>query len=496
MAKEVNPNQYYQLRLDKIKEERDRNVCVYPHFYPQSMSLHEFRDIYQTKMQNGEHIDKIYYLTGRVNTVRNASKKLTFIDIYQGVANLQVLANKGFYEVSDNFKLDNSRINTRDCIGIKGYPHRSKTGELSILALEIVWLAPCLHLIPDKLEDKEIRYRQRYLDLLVNKNNINIFKVRSKIIKFLREFLDKKDFIEVETPMMHHIAGGATAKPFVTHHNDLNRDMFLRVAPELYLKMCIVSGMDRVYELGKQFRNESIDLTHNPEFTSLEFYMAYTDYHMLMTLTEVLLSQLVYNLHGKYIIKVGNQDIDFTPPYRKITMVGALEQKLNILFPRPLDSQECIEYILNVLADKGLECSPPHTAPRLMDKLVGEYLEVDCINPTFICDHPMMMSPLAKEHRSHPELTERFELFVNQKELCNAYTELNDPEVQRQRFMDQVKMKDVDDEVQLPDESFCRALEYGLPPTAGWGMGIDRLVMLMTNKDSIREVLLFPMLRN
>lgn len=490
--KQINPNQYHQLRLNKIKEEKN----VYPHFFPQSMSLLHFRNQYVNKMHNGEHIDQTYYLTGRVNTIRKSSSKLTFIDIYQGEAELQILVNLSHYDKPDNFKTDLAKINIRDSIGVKGYPHRSKTGELSLLTLDIQRLSPCLHMIPNCLEDKETRYRQRYLDLLVNKENINIFKTRAKIISFLRNFLDQKEFIEVETPMMHYIAGGATARPFKTHHNNLNRDMFLRIAPELYLKMCVIGGMDRVYELGKQFRNESIDLTHNPEFTSLELYMAYADYQMLMTLTESLLSELVYYLYGKYIIQIGNQMIDFTPPYRKISLVDTLEKKLGTSFPRPLDSIKCVEYMKNILDSKKIECSPPHTAPRLMDKLVEKYLEADCINPTFIYDYPTMMSPLAKDHRNKSELTERFELFVSGRELCNAYTELNDPSVQRERFMQQMKMKDIDDEVQLPDESFCQALEYGLPPTAGWGMGIDRLVMLMTNKDSIREVLLFPMLRN
>ena len=293
--------------------------------------------------------------------------------------------------------------------------------------------------------------------------------------------------------MMHHVAGGATAKPFITHHNDLNRDMFMRVAPELYLKMCVISGMDKVYEIGKQFRNESIDLTHNPEFTSLEFYMAYADYHVLMNITEQMLSKLCKKIHGSFSCTAQGSTIDFSPGFKKVDMIPTLERILAVKLVRPLKSESTRQQLIMILGEKY---AGPKTNSKMIDKLVELHIEKDCINPTFIYNHPLFMSPLAKEHRLDPELSERFELFVNGKELCNAYTELNDPQVQRERFAEQLKQKDEDDEVQLPDEAYCKALEYGLPPTAGWGMGVDRLVMLMTNQDSIREVLLFPTMRN
>ena len=396
-----------------------------------------------------------------------------------------------------------------DVIGVTGCPARTKKNELSIVPKSITLLSPCLRMLPHLhfgIKDKEVRFRQRYLDLIVNPQHRDKFVTRAKIISYVRRFMDELGFLEIETPIFNMIAGGATAKPFITHHNSLNMDLFLRVAPELYHKMLVVGGIDRVYEIGRQFRNEGIDLTHNPEFTTCEFYMAYADYNDLMQITEIMLSGLVYEITGGYVFKYHPTDeeggpefeVDFTPPFRRVSMIRELEKKLGVTFPHPseFDTVEFCQFVGDLCEKNNIECPPPRTAARLLDKLVGEFVEVDCVNPTFICDHPQIMSPLAKWHRSVDGLTERFELFVCQKEICNAYTELNDPVVQRERFDMQAKDKAAgDDEAQLIDENFCTALEYGLPPTGGWGFGIDRMTMFLTDSSNIKEVLFFPAMK-
>ena len=326
--------------------------------------------------------------------------------------------------------------------------------------------------------------------MIMNDSTRETFITRSKIVKYVRQYLDERDFLEVQTPMMNKIAGGATARPFKTHHNELDMELFLRIAPELYLKELVVGGLDRVYEIGRQFRNEGIDLTHNPEFTTCEFYMAYADYEDVLNMTEELVSELVFKIKGSYETVYHTQSgeeykVNWARPWRRVNMIPALEEATGEKFPpaNELHTTETNEFLKKVLQKMNVQCSEPRTNARMIDKLVGEYIEETAINPTFIVGHPEVMSPLAKYHRDIPGLCERFEAFVCKKEICNAYTELNDPFDQRLRFEEQANQKSQgDDEAQLIDETFCQALEYGLPPTGGWGMGIDRLVMFLTDQ--------------
>jgi len=514
--KDLTPNQYFEIR-SRIVSDLHTQGKAYPHKFEVTYDIRNFADEFK-HLKNGESAkEKTIQLGGRIFVRRSAGSKLFFYDLRSDNARLQILAQADNADPNaPSFEDQHVNLRRGDIVGVRGYPTRTNpqkkqgegeySGELSIAATEVILLSPCLHQIPDDhygFKNPEQRFRQRYLDLMINEKARNVLITRSKIDSYIRRYFDDRGFIHVQTPMLNTIAGGATAKPFMTHHNELNMDMYLRVAPELYLKQLVVGGLNRVYELGRQFRNEGMDLTHNPEFTTCEFYMAYADMYDIMNMTEELVSGLVKAITGGYVTtyhtaKGEERKINWEAPWRRIEMIPSLEELTGEKFPpsEELHTAETGEFFKKVLAKTGVECPPPLTNPRMLDALVGHFLEDQCINPTFIHGHPQMMSPLAKSDRNKPGLCERFEAFVSQKEICNAYTELNVASEQRLRFEEQARQKDQgDDEAQLIDETFCRALEHALPPTGGWGMGIDRMVMFLTDNWSIREVLAFPTMK-
>lgn len=474
--------------------------------------LRKFHQDY-ADVKSGETRPKVELrVGGRVFVKRESGPKLIFYDIKDQGAKVQVFCQLQFMgDDAETFQKMHEHIHRGDIIGIVGYPGRTspKTraeGELSIFATDLMLLTPCLHQIPSEhygYKDPEQRYRNRFLDWSMNESSREVAWKRDLLIRYIRQYFWKLDFHEVETPILSALAGGATAKPFTTYHNELKRDLFMRVAPELYLKKMIGGGFNRVFEIGKQFRNEGIDPTHNPEFTTCEFYWAYKDYEDIMAVTEDLVSGIAKHITGGYVTKFSTLDgeeyeVNWEKPWRRIDIIPTLEEKCGEKFP-PGDefhTEETSKFLQRMLQKMKVECTPPLTNPRMFDALIGEFLESDCVQPTFLINHPQVMSPLAKAHRSRPGLCERFEAFVCKKEIANAYTELNDPFDQRLRFEEQAAQKaQGDDEAQLIDENFCTMLEYGMPPTGGWGMGIDRLVMFLTNENTIKEVILFPFMK-
>ena len=386
------------------------------------------------------------------------------------------------------------KIDIGDIIGLRGRLFRTRTNELTVEVVSFTLMTKSIRPLPEKwhgLKDVETRYRQRYVDLIVNPEVRENFAKRSVIIKGVRDFLESKGFIEVETPMMHQIPGGATARPFKTHHNALDIDLYLRIAPELYLKRLLVGGYERVYELNKNFRNEGISTKHNPEFSMLEFYIAYKDYNFLMDLTEEIITTVAMKAAGSLKIPYGDETIDLTPPWPRVPMLEALVKN-----GVPADILNDAEKAKTWGRANKIDIPDGSSMGRILDEIFKEKVEPGLIQPTFITDHPVELSPLAKRKADNPGLVERFELFISSRELANAFSELNDPFDQKGRFLEQVKAKQAgDEEAHWMDEDFIRALEYGMPPAAGEGIGIDRLVMLLTNSQSIRDVILFPQLK-
>ena len=432
---------------------------------------------------------KTVTVAGRIVS-RRIMGKAAFCHILDGEGRIQLYVRTGDVPDFEAFK----GFDVGDVVGATGFVFKTRTGEVSVHASDIVLLSKSLQPLPEKyhgLKDPDLRYRQRYVDLIANPEVKEIFVTRSRVITAIREVLDGKGFVEVETPILNTIAGGATARPFVTHHNTLDIDMFMRIAPELYLKRLIVGGFERVYELGRMFRNEGMDIKHNPEFTMIELYQAYADYNDMMDLTEEIYSHVIDKVTQKYEIRYGDLELNLKPPYARLTMQDAVKKYAGVDFSKG-DTPE----LRAELGKKGVEGAKTASWGDLLYKTFDEFVEEKLIQPTFVTDYPVEVSPLAKKKKSDPRLTERFEFFIGAREMGNAYSELNDPIDQKGRFEAQAKLREKgDDEAQMTDDDFVTALEDGMPPTGGLGLGIDRLVMLLTDSYSIRDVILFPTMK-
>lgn len=487
-------------RRNSLDEIRQMGINPYPAAeYVVTAHAQEIQDQYQDEAPRWD-----VSIAGRVMS-RRIMGKASFMELQDASGRIQVYITRDDLcpgEDKDLYnKLFKKLLDIGDIVGVKGFVFRTQTGEISVHAEELTLLSKALRPLPivkakddqvfDGFTDPELRYRRRYVDLIVNEEVKGIFMKRTKIFQSMRNFFNARGYLEVDTPVLQSIPGGAAARPFVTHHNALDIPLYLRIANELYLKRLIVGGFEGVYEFSRNFRNEGMDRTHNPEFTCMEIYVAYKDYRWMMQMTEQMIEHICQEVLGSTTIQVGEHTIEFKPPYRRLTMIDAIQEYGGV----NIDGMDEAE-LRKVCQAKGVEIDDTMGVGKLIDELFGAVAEPHLVQPTFIIDYPKAMSPLTKEHRDRSDLTERFELFVNGKELANAYSELNDPIDQRHRFEDQLRLSERgDDEAMYIDHDFLRALEFGMPPTSGMGIGMDRLVMLLTGQESIQEVLLFPQMR-
>ena len=494
-------------RRESLQELRNMGINPYPAAeYPTNAFSTKIREKVESGEWNVENENELHEvcIAGRMMS-RRVMGKASFAELQDSKGRIQVYITRDDLCPDENKDLYNTvfkrLLDIGDFIGIKGFVFRTQTGEISVHAKELTLLSKALKPLPivkykdgvayDKFEDPELRYRQRYVDLVVNDGVKDTFLQRATVIRTLRKVLDEAGYTEVETPTLQMIAGGASARPFITHFNALDQDMYMRIATELYLKRLIVGGFEGVYEIGKNFRNEGMDRNHNPEFTCMELYVQYKDYNWMMSFTEKLLETICIAVNGKPEREIDGNIVSFKAPYRRLPILEAIEEKTGFDCNGKTE-----EEIRAFCLSKGMDVDETMGKGKLIDELFGEFCEGTFIQPTFITDYPVEMSPLTKMHRSKPGLTERFELMVNGKELANAYSELNDPIDQEERFVEQMRLADKgDDEAMIIDQDFLRALQYGMPPTSGIGIGIDRLVMLMTGKTFIQEVLFFPQMK-
>ena len=481
-------NEQMAVRMDKMHKLEEKGILPFGHAYDWTHHTKEIQDNVEQMEADGT----IVKVAGRLTAIRGHGKTC-FMDLLDKTGKVQVYARKD--EMGEDAYSVVKLLDIGDIVGVEGPVFKTHMGEPSIRVQKLEFLSKALKPLPEKwhgLKDKEIRYRQRYVDLIVNPEVRDVFVKRSQIIKTIRNILDHEGFLEVETPVLNTISGGATAKPFVTHHNALDIDLYLRIATELNLKRLIVGGLERVYELGRVFRNEGMDIKHNPEFTSLELYQAYGDFNSMMAITEKIVSETAQKVLGTMKITYEGTEIDLTPPWPRMSMVEAVKKYSGKDFTGVKD----VEVARQMAKEANVEIKPTFGVGKILEAFFDEFVEKELVQPVFITGHPKEISPLAKSSLADPEVTDRFEGFIFGRELCNGFTELNDPIDQRQRFEKQVEERKAgDDEAGMMDEDFINALMHGLPPTGGLGIGIDRLVMFLTDTDSIRDVLLFPTMK-